>query len=172
MRWAAIVLFATMTAACCPAIQFPIKDLPLPGGASRQQREKAKNAVQFLYPAQVTVAAGHPAVVDLHFRAAGGLHINSHTPHDKTLIATRLAVVEEKGVEVTAVDFPPGASYVLPFSPKEKLNVYTGDFILRAHLTAQRGEHLLQAALRYQACDVNACMPPETLPIEIGILAK
>ena len=171
MRWAAIGLFATMAAACYAAGQLPLKDppLPLPGQA---RHEPKQNAVQFLYPAQLTVAPGRPAVVDLHFRVAAGLHINSHVPREKTLIPTRLAVVEEKGLEVTAVDFPPGAPYVLPFSPKEKLSVYSGEFDLRAHLTAQKGDHLLQAALHYQACDVNACMPPETLPIEIGVLAK
>ena len=173
MRWAAVVLFATMTACCCAARQLPIKDppLPLPGG-TQQPRASPRDAVQFVDPAQVTVVAGRPATLDLHFRVANGLHINSHAPHEKMLVPTRLAVVEEEGVDVTAVDFPPGASYTLAFSPKEKLSVYTGDFILHAHLTAQRGDHLLQAGLRYQACDVNVCMPPQTLSIEIGILAK
>ncbi len=171
MRWAAIGLFAAMAVSYYAAGQAPIKDppLPLPGQAPQQRKQ---NAVQFLYPAQLTVAPGRPTVVDLHFRVAAGLHINSHAPNEKTLVPTRLAVVEEKGLDVTAVDFPPGAPYVLPFSPKEKLSVYSGEFSLHAHLTAQRGDHLLQAALRYQACDVNACMPPETLPIEIGVLAK
>jgi Disulphide bond corrector protein DsbC len=150
--------------------QVPIKDPPLPiPGSSGQSRQ---NPVQFLAPAQVTIAAGRPALVDLHFRVAGGLHINSHAPHQKTLIPTRLAVVEEEGFKVTNVDFPAGAEYALAFSPKEKLSVYTGDFTLRAHLTARAGEHLLAGELHYQACDVNSCMPPQSLPIEVGILAK
>ena len=171
MRWAAILLFATAAACCYAALQVPIKDPPLPG-VPRQTANPAQDAVQFLSPAQLTVAAGRPATVDLHFRVADGLHINSHAPHEKTLVPTRLAVVEEKGVDVTAVDFPPGVSYAFAFAPNEKLSVYTGPFMLRAHLTAQRGEHSIQAALRYQACDVNACMPSQTLPIEIALVAK
>ncbi len=178
MRRAAILLFATMAVFCCAdtwsaARQLPVTDppLPLPGG-NQQARKDSQNAVQFLSPVQVPVTAGRPAVVDLHFKVSDGLHINSHTPHGKTLVPTRLAVVEEPGIDVTAVDFPPGSSYTLAFAPQEKLSVYTGEFVLRAHLTAKKGEHTVQAALRYQACDVNACMPPRTLPIEIGILAK
>jgi hypothetical protein len=144
--------------------------LPLPGGAS--QRSDAAPAVQFLYPDRVNIPARHAAQVDLHFRVADGFHINSHAPTDKSLIPARLAVVEVQGLNVTAVDFPPGTEYALQLSPREKLNVYTGEFILHAHLTAQPGEHILQGGLRYQACDANSCMPPRTLPISLTVVAQ
>jgi hypothetical protein len=146
--------------------------LPLPGGTTMQSRANAAGAVQFLFPGQVQVEAHHPALVDLHFRVGDGLHINSHAPHEKYLIATRLAVIEGQGIQVKAVDFPPGADYALAFSPQEKLNVYTGDFVLQAHLTAEPGQHLLAAKLHYQACDANACMPPRDLPLEVSVIAK
>ena len=31
---------------------------------------------------------------------------------------------------------------------------------------------VLQGALRYQACDANACMPPRKIPVAISLLAK
>src|SRR6201994_5179172 len=65
----------------------------------------ADNAVQFVSPAQVTVPAKRPAQVDLHFRVANGLHINSHSPTEKSLIPARLAVVEPPGLHISAVDF-------------------------------------------------------------------
>jgi hypothetical protein len=55
---------------------------------------------------------------------------------------------------------------------KEKLNVYTGEFVLHAHLTAQPGEHELQGAFRYQACDNSSCMPPKTLPVSVTVVAQ
>jgi hypothetical protein len=55
-----------------------MKDQPLP--------LPADTAVQFLYPAQVTVPARHATQIDLHFRVANGLHINSHAPTEKSLI--------------------------------------------------------------------------------------
>jgi Disulphide bond corrector protein DsbC len=149
-----------------------IKDqpLPLPGGAN--QRGDAAAAVQFLYPETVNIPARSAAQIDLHFRVADGLHINSHAPTDKSLIPARLAVVEVQGLNVTAVDFPPGTEYAPLFAPREKLSVYTGEFILHAHLTAQPGEHLLEGALRYQACDANSCMPPHTIPVSVTVVAQ
>jgi hypothetical protein len=149
-----------------------IKDqpLPLPGGAN--QRRDGVAAVEFLYPEKVNVPAKRAAQVDLHFRVADGLHINSHAPTDKTLIPARLAVVEVEGLNVTAVDFPPGTEYAPQFAPREKLSVYSGEFILHAHLTAQPGEHALTGAFRYQACDANSCRPPNSIPVSVSIVAQ
>jgi hypothetical protein len=158
--------------ACLGASGQVLKDqpLPLPGGAT--QRGDAAAAVEFLYPEKVNVPARRAAQVDLHFKVADGLHINSHAPTDKSLIPARLAVVEVQGLNVTAVDFPPGTEYAPQFAPREKLSVYTGEFILHAHLTAQPGEHVLAGALRYQACDANACRPPTSIPVSITVVAQ
>src|SRR5271156_920247 len=141
-----------------------IKDPPLP-------LDKPA-AVQFLYPAQVSVPARRATQIDLHFRVANGLHINSHIPSEKTLIPARLAVVEAPGLNVSAVDFPPGTDYAFQFSPRQKLSVYTGEFVLHAHLTAQPGEHVLEGGLHYQACDSNSCMPPHTIPVTVTVVAQ
>jgi hypothetical protein len=52
------------------------------------------------------------------------------------------------------------------------LSVYTGDFVLRAHVKAQAGEHLIQAALRYQACDATSCYPPRKAPVAVDVIAR
>ena len=155
---------------CLAASGQVIKDqpLPLPDGAN----QRADAAVQFLSPDKINIPARRAAQIDLHFRVADGLHINSHAPTDKFLIPSRLAVVEVQGLNVTKVDFPPGTEYAPQFSPREKLSVYTGEFILHAHLTAQPGEHLLEGALRYQACDANSCMPPHTIPVSVTVVAQ
>jgi hypothetical protein len=129
-------------------------------------------AVRYEYPEQVTVAAGRSATVELHFRIREGLHINSHTPLQKSLIRTELIVMEPPGVKVAAVDFPAGSDYALKALPNEKLSVYTGEVVLQAHVNVQRGEHLVQAALRYQACDANSCYPPKKAPVAVDIIAR
>jgi hypothetical protein len=152
--------------------QFPstLKSPPLGLPGTSQTKDRA--AVVFAGPIQTTIPAHRSTAVELHFHVADGLHINSHAPHEKTLIPTRLAVEEPPGLTVTAVDFPPGSEFALKLAPQEKLSVYSGDFVLRAHITGGPGQHLLRGALRYQACDINACMPPTTLAIEIGILGQ
>jgi hypothetical protein len=171
-RLTVVLVAAGLAASLGAAMWAQMKDppLPLPGGAS--QRVDPAAAVEFLSPGQVTVPAHRTTQIDLHFRVADGLHINSHAPLDKSLIPARLAVVEAHGLNVTAVDFPPGTEYALQFSPREKLSVYTGEFVLHAHVTAEPGDHALEAGLRYQACNANSCMPPHTLPVEITVTGK
>ena len=127
--------------------------------------------VQFAAEPQ-TVAAGKPVTLLLHFKVDPGFHINSHTPKSEMLIPTKIAVEDAPDADVKAVDFPQGTPYSFSFEPKEKLDVYTGEFVLTAHLTAKPGPHTLRAALRYQACDSAACYPPKMLPVEQPFTAK
>lgn len=135
-------------------------------------RSKEHQAVQFLYPEQVSIPAKKASVVDLHFRVADGLHINSHTPRQKSLIRTELIVLQPTGLNISAVDFPAGHDYAFPADPKETLSVYSGEFVLQAHITAQPGEHLVQAELRYQACDSNSCFPPKKAAVAVDVIAR
>ncbi len=142
------------------------------GGDKDGYKDKDQPAVRYLYPEQVSVVAGKPSILELHFRIRDGLHINSHAPLQKSLVRTELLVIEPPGVNVAAVDFPDGSAYALKAFPKEPLSVYTGEVVLRAHVTAQPGEHLVQAALRYQACDTDSCYPPKKAPVALDVIAR
>lgn len=154
---------------CLAAVQ-GIAQLPLLDNPVRSI-DKAQ-PVQYLYPEQLSLQAGKSTPVTLHFRIASGLHINSHTPRDKFLIPTSLAIPAGSGVKLDAANYPAGIDYALPAAPKTKLNVYAGDFAIRAHLTAAPGDHLVQAKLHYQACDETQCMPPRTANVAIDVIAK
>jgi hypothetical protein len=159
------VLAAVILVSALFAQKFPWQDTPEAGS-------KTPQTVRFEGPDQIDVAAQKPQVVELRFRIPDGFHINSHTPHEKNLIPTQLLVVDGDGVNVSAVDFPPGTDTTFAFAPNEKVSVYTGTMTLRAHVTVTHGGHLLQGALRYQACDANACMPPRKIPVAVSLLAK
>ena len=128
--------------------------------------------VRFLYPQQVTLPAGKPGTIEMHFRINDGLHINSHVPRQKSLIRTELIEAEPAGVRIAAVDFPRGVDYAFPADPSEKLSVYNGEFVLTMHLIAQRGSHLVEGALHYQACDTNTCFPPRNLPVAVSVIGQ
>jgi hypothetical protein len=145
--------------------QAPVFDKPSHSG------ERAE-AVQYLFPEQLTVTAGKTSAVALHFRVAQGLHINSHAPKDEFLIPTVFSIPESSGVRLEAAEYPPGIDFVLPVDPKEKLNVYTGEFTIQAKVTAKPGDHMVEAKLHYQACDQNACMPPKTITVPIDVVGK
>ncbi len=148
--------------------QRPLGDLGLEAKGSGAR----KAAVSFLFPEQVTVAAGKPTAVELHFQVAPGLHINSHSPSGEGMIPTTLTVPVGAPVRLVKTGFPAGAEFALPAAPGEKLSVYTGEFVVRAELEAGAGDHLMEATLRYQACDNNACMPPKTIPVVVDVLAR
>jgi hypothetical protein len=143
---------------------------PLVDGAGRQAAKPA--AVAYLYPEQVTVPAGKPSVVALHFRIPPGLHINSHTPRESELIPTTLSIPADSGVRLDGAVYPPGTEFALPLDPKTKLSVYSGEFVIQARIVATAGGHLVEARLRYQACDNNACMPPKTITAAIDVIGK
>lgn len=147
------------------AAQFPFSSAP-------EQSTVRKQAVRFLFPEQVTIAAKKAVTVDLHFRIEDGLHVNSHMPSEPELIPTNLTIPKMAGVNVVGIEFPPGTDYSPAFNPKEKLNVYTGEFILKVKIEAQPGDYLVQGGLRYQACNTNSCYPPHTIPVVIDLQAK
>ena len=138
-----------------------------------QSRQLVKtDAVTYLFPEQVSVPAGKPSQVALHFRIAQGLHINSHTPSDDFLIQTTFSIPEGSGVRLDAATYPAGTVMTLPIDPTTKLSVYTGEFIIQARIVATAGNHLVQGKLRYQACDQNQCMPPRTITVAIDVIGK
>jgi len=126
-------------------------------------------AVTFLYPEQVTLPAGTATKVELHFRVAPGLHINSHNPSVPELIPTTLTIPDGSGARLESVVYPPGAQFALPIDPKTRLSVYTGEFTIKARIVATAGNHLVEARLRYQACDDSVCMPPKTITVAIDV---
>ena len=129
-------------------------------------------AVEYLYPEQVTVSAGKPSDVTLHFRIADGLHINSHTPKDEYLIPTSLSIPDGAGVRLETATYPIGKEFTLSADPGTKLNVYTDELVIQARIVATLGNHLVEAKLRFQACDKEVCMPPKTIPVAIDVIAQ
>src|SRR6202035_5386597 len=139
------------------------------GQISQSAKSDSTQAVQYLYPEQVTLAVGKSSPVALHFRIEPGFHINSHAPKDEFLIPTVLSIPADSGVKLENATYPPGAEFILPADPDTKLSVYTGDFAIQAKLVADSGDHLVNAKLRYQACDKTACMPPKTITVPIDV---
>jgi hypothetical protein len=129
-------------------------------------------AVEYMYPEQVTVAAGKASDVALHFRVAEGLHINSNKPKDDFLIPTTFSIPEGAGVRLDGVNYPLGKDFALASDPGNKLSVYMNEFVIQARIVAEPGNHLVEAKLHFQACDKNICLPPKTIPVAIDVIGK
>lgn len=133
--------------------------------------EKPKSYVIYDAEPQI-VPANRQSVVEMRFRVVDGFHVNSHTPKSELLIPTKVDLQPATGVKTEAAVYPAGTSYSFSFSPKNKLDVYAGDFTVKLPVVAKAGQHEIDGTLRYQACDHAACYPPRSLPIQVVFTAK
>jgi hypothetical protein len=111
--------------------------------------------------------------VDLNFRVNTGFHINSNAPKSEFLIPTSLKFDLPTDIILGKIGYPAGEDLSFPFSPDEKLSVYSGDFTigLAVHPLASvvPGKYVMHGVLRYQACDNAACYPPKNLPVSFEV---
>src|SRR6202167_4595351 len=140
--------------------------------STAQTQGKAPTLAMAAVPLTTTPRA-QPTMVDLNFRVPPGYHINSNTPKSEFLIPTALKMDLPTDIILGKINYPAGDDLAFPFSPDEKLNVYTGDFriVVAVHplLSVTPGKYVMHGVLRYQACDNSACYPPKTVRVEFDV---
>ena len=142
------------------------------GCAAFAQSVKAPS-VSFAPVGTVTAARAAQTAVNLNFRVASGFHINSNTPKSEFLIPTALKMDLPTDIVLGKIQYPAGKDLSFPFSPDEKLNVYSGDFTIAVAVhplhSVTPGKYVMRGVLRYQACDNAQCFPPKTLPVSFDV---
>jgi hypothetical protein len=111
--------------------------------------------------------------VNLNFRVPPGYHINSNTPKSEFLIPTALKMDLPTDIILGKIQYPAGEDRSFPFSPDEKLSVYSGDFTIAVGVhplhSVVPGKYIMHGVLRYQACDNAACYPPKSVPVSFEV---
>jgi len=128
----------------------------LSASAYAQDMPGPKGPMVTMAPAPLlTVMQGKTGTIPLSFRVANGYHINSSQPKSEFLIPTTLKVDATTDIVIGKVVFPAGQDMSFPFSPDEKLNVYTGDFrvnvVVHPLHSVQKGKYIVRGTLKYQA---------------------
>jgi Disulphide bond corrector protein DsbC len=140
--------------------------------SSAQTPGKAPSLTMAAVPL-ITAQRTQQTMVDLNFRVPAGYHVNSNTPKSEFLIPTALKMEVPTDIVLGKVAYPAGKDMSFPFSPDEKLNVYSGDFTIAVGVHPLRsvvpGKYVMHGVLRYQACDNAACYPPKTLPVSFEV---
>ncbi len=103
-----------------------------------------------------------------------GFHMNSHKPSDSYLIPTTITPQLPAGFTIVGEPmYPLGKDEKFPFSPDKALNVYTGSVTFRMKLTADDkaalGKASIPVTLRFQACNLSACLPPVKIPLTLEL---
>lgn len=132
-----------------------------------------KPPVEMAPVANVQMKAGGSKNVTLDFRIGSEFHINSHTPKSPLLIPTVLKLNGPEQVTVADLKYPAGQDMSFPFSPDEKLSVYSGDFtvdaVVKTAANVAPGTYPVTGTLRFQACDHSACYPPKSIPVQFQV---
>jgi len=144
----------------------------LVAGTALAQSGKAPSVSMAPVPL-VTAQRAAQTMVSLNFRVASGFHINSNTPKSEFLIPTSLKMDLPTDIVLGRIEYPAGKDLSFPFSPDEKLNVYTGDFAINVAVhplhAVVPGKYVMHGVLRYQACDNAQCFPPKALPVSFEV---
>jgi hypothetical protein len=141
--------------------------------ASASAQSGKAPSVSFAPVGVVTAPRAAQTMVNLNFRVNSGFHINSNAPKDEFLIPTSLKMDLPTDIILGKIEYPAGKDTSFPFSPDEKLNVYTGDFTIAVAVhplhAVTPGKYIMHGVLRYQACDNAECFPPKTLPVSFDV---
>ena len=116
--------------------------------------------------------AGSKVPVVVEMTIAPGFHVNSHTPSDKFLIPTNVAITATAG-SLSAFRYPRDVEKRFSFSDKP-LKVYEGTVRFEADLelpAETKGDVTLQGALTYQACNDVQCFAPARIELEARLAA-
>jgi len=159
------IRFRVVSRVCLPAVV-------LLSAAAWAQTGKPPSVTVAPVPVVTAVRAAQ-TMVNLDFRVPHGYHINSNAPKSEFLIPTALKMDLPTDIILGKIAYPAGEDLSFPFSPDEKLNVYTGDFTIGLAVHPLRsvtpGKYVMHGVLRYQACDNAACYPPKTVPVSFNV---
>ncbi len=106
-----------------------------------------------------------PQLLSLRVSIVSPFHINAHEA-SAGLLATQLSITGPAAASVKSIDYPAGEEQHLPFAD-QPLHTYHGQVMISVQFTSPPPKNsLLQLALRYQACNEDACFPPATKILE------
>lgn len=117
------------------------------------------------------LVVGDSATVTLSISIDEGWHINAPAPKQKFLIPTRIEWRLPDGVSAADAEFPAPLVRRLEFAGDKDLELFEGDIVVRAQLSAAEDADLsgpATAVLHYQACNDRVCLRPTSIELPLG----
>ena len=114
-------------------------------------------------PIAASVKPGGTVTARLLVRLPQDVHVQSDKPRDPSLIPTALTLIPPSGFSVEKITYPKAIA-LTQSGRAGPLTVFGGEFLIEARLIVpegvKAGEHVVQATLRYQACNESVCFAP------------
>jgi Disulphide bond corrector protein DsbC len=172
-RSALLISLLTLLVAAASAQSEPASSSQNLGDASPVGDASKAPKVNMIPLPLTSVPRAKATTVKLDFHIPGGYHINSNAPKSEFLIPTALKMDLPTDIVLGKIEYPAGEDRSFPFSPDEKLSVYSGDFTIAVAVhplaSVVPGKYQMRGVLRYQACDNSACYPPKNLPVSFEV---
>ena len=166
-----------ITLAACGKTETPVATNTAPPANNTQGGEAASKTppadVVRASAVETAIEAGGATEASVRLNIASGYHINANPPSFAYLKATELQVEAVPGIVVGKPVYPQAVMKKFTFAQDQPLAVYEGEveikLPLRADNKAAKGALNLEATLRIQACDDQACYPPRTVKLTIPV---
>jgi thiol:disulfide interchange protein DsbD len=128
--------------------------------------------VTFSAPAgEITINPGEQRSIIVTADITPPWHINSHTPNDESLIATKISAAGN-GITLAGTSFPAPHDVTFAFS-EQPVSVFEGRVDITVTLAAAKdapaGKQIVTVKLNYQACDDQTCLAPKTVTAAVTV---
>lgn len=122
----------------------------------------------------IVMTAGEERSIILTVDIESPWHINSHSPNDEFLIATKVSVAGN-GITLVGTSFPAPHDVAFSFS-EQPVSVFEGKIDITVKLKAEKnaaeGKRPVTVKLNYQACDDQTCLAPKTVNAVVNVVVK
>jgi thiol:disulfide interchange protein DsbD len=138
---------------------------------SSNEQASADSLIHITAPV-LQARTGEKSVMHIKVAVKEGYHIQSSEPGNEWIIPTTLEIISPEMITTGNPAFPPARKFQLE-GTRDYLEVYDGTLDISVPLSIsdniKKGSYVLQATLRYQACDNKRCFSPKTLPFPIAV---
>lgn len=140
-----------------------------------QSESESKRVTIKLYQNLDKLPLKNQLKIAVKVKIEAGWHINSDTPNDEFLIPTSFDLLSDRNFEITKIKYPDPLILRLSFSD-EPVSVFEGEFFIGAVIDVPKdvklGDHQIPVELYYQACNDQACEPPQAVKstLEIAVV--
>jgi DsbC/DsbD-like thiol-disulfide interchange protein len=141
---------------------------------SRNEQASADSLIH-ITPPVIHARIAEKSVMCISVAVKEGYHIQGSQPGNEWIIPTSLDISPSEIITTGNPSFPAAKKFRLEGTP-DYLEVYDGTIEISVPFSiidkSKKGSYVVEATLRYQACDDKRCFSPKTFSFPITVTIK